>query len=85
MLWIFLIGIFVVAIGLFVLVAYIAILVALSVAGAVYFLCFLVCLQLFPADLLPAALLVSAVVGTLVNYGLYRAFVPEDNHQKQSH
>lgn len=37
MLWIFLIGIFVAVVGLFMLVAYITILVVLSVAVAAYF------------------------------------------------
>ena len=78
MLWIFLIGIFVAVVGLFMLVAYITILVALSVAGAVYFACLLVGLTLFPADLLPAALLMAVAAGTLVNYGLYRVFVKSE-------
>lgn len=35
-------------------------------------------LALFPADLLPAALLMAVAAGTLVNYGLYRVFVKSE-------
>lgn len=77
MLWIVLIGFVAAVIGLFALAVYFILMVALAIAGSVYFVCFLICLNFFPGDLLSVALLMAAAAGTLVNYGLYRAFVAE--------